>query len=231
MCLALGVEKLDDAAAKLGDILDMQPPRGASREGAGPPQAEVGRGLTARRPSPRRRARRSSTKATTSTSGGSRSSAAGRATRRRSSRCPAVITKDPKTGARNVGMYRMQVIDRASTFMHWQMHKDGRADLLASEDGRIPVAVAIGLDPVTAYSASAPAPAPPRRAHARRLPARRAGRARPLQDRRPRGARERGDRPRRARLEGRRGHRGPVRRPHGLLLARRGVPDLPASRR
>ena len=71
---------------------------------------------------------------------------------------PAVITKDPNTGARNVGMYRMQVIDRASTFMHWQMHKDGRADLLAAEDGRIPVAVAIGLDPVTAYSASAPLP-------------------------------------------------------------------------
>jgi 4-hydroxy-3-polyprenylbenzoate decarboxylase len=50
------------------------------------------------------------------------------------------------------------VIDRASTFMHWQIHKDGRADLLASEDGRIPVAVAIGLDPVTAYAASAPLP-------------------------------------------------------------------------
>jgi 4-hydroxy-3-polyprenylbenzoate decarboxylase len=42
--------------------------------------------------------------------------------------------------------------------MHWQIHKDGRADLLAAPDGRIPVAVAIGLDPVTAYSASAPLP-------------------------------------------------------------------------
>src|SRR5207249_11491796 len=62
------------------------------------------------------------------------------------------------TGTRNVGMYRMQVIDRASTYMHWQIHKDGRADLLAAEDGRIPVAVALGLDPVTAYSASAPLP-------------------------------------------------------------------------
>jgi 4-hydroxy-3-polyprenylbenzoate decarboxylase len=71
---------------------------------------------------------------------------------------PAVITKDPNSGVRNVGMYRMQVIDRRSTFMHWQMHKDGRADLLAAKDGRIPVAVAIGLDPVTAYSASAPLP-------------------------------------------------------------------------
>ena len=54
-------------------------------------------------------------------------------------------------------MYRMQVIDRNTTFMHWQIHKDGRADWLAS-GGRIPVAVALGLDPVTAYSASAPLP-------------------------------------------------------------------------
>src|SRR5205807_5163016 len=70
---------------------------------------------------------------------------------------PAVITRDPRDGTRNVGMYRMQVIDRGSTFMHWQIHKDGRADWLAS-DGRIPVAVALGLDPITAYSASAPLP-------------------------------------------------------------------------
>src|SRR5207249_5814433 len=42
--------------------------------------------------------------------------------------------------------------------MHWQKHKDGRADFLAAEDGRIPVAVAIGLDPITTYSASAPLP-------------------------------------------------------------------------
>ena len=69
-----------------------------------------------------------------------------------------MITKDPDTGTRNVGMYRMQVIDGRSTYMHWQMHKDGRADLLAAEDGKIPVAVALGLDPVTAYSASAPLP-------------------------------------------------------------------------
>jgi 4-hydroxy-3-polyprenylbenzoate decarboxylase len=54
-------------------------------------------------------------------------------------------------------MYRMQKIDSRSTFMHWQIHKDGRADWLAAE-GSIPVAVALGLDPVTAYSASAPLP-------------------------------------------------------------------------
>jgi 4-hydroxy-3-polyprenylbenzoate decarboxylase len=70
---------------------------------------------------------------------------------------PAVITRDPKTGTRNVGMYRMQKIDRRSTFMHWQTHKDGRMDYLAA-DGKLEVAVALGLDPVTAYSASAPLP-------------------------------------------------------------------------
>src|SRR5215510_9866360 len=70
---------------------------------------------------------------------------------------PAVITKDPKTGTRNVVMYRMQKIDRRQTFMHWQIHKDGRMDYLAT-DGRLEVAVALGLDPVTAYSASAPLP-------------------------------------------------------------------------
>jgi 4-hydroxy-3-polyprenylbenzoate decarboxylase len=70
---------------------------------------------------------------------------------------PAVITKDPRTAMRNVGMYRMQKIDARSTYMHWQIHKDGRADWLATE-GRIPVAVALGCDPVTTYSASAPLP-------------------------------------------------------------------------
>jgi 4-hydroxy-3-polyprenylbenzoate decarboxylase len=41
--------------------------------------------------------------------------------------------------------------------MHWQIHKDGRMDYLAA-DGRLDVAVALGLDPVSAYSASAPLP-------------------------------------------------------------------------
>jgi 4-hydroxy-3-polyprenylbenzoate decarboxylase len=70
---------------------------------------------------------------------------------------PAVITKDPRTGSRNVGMYRMQKIDARSTFMHWQIHKDGAADWRGMGD-RLEVAVALGLDPVTTYSASAPLP-------------------------------------------------------------------------
>jgi 4-hydroxy-3-polyprenylbenzoate decarboxylase len=70
---------------------------------------------------------------------------------------PAVITRDPRTGTRNVGMYRMQKIDRRSTFMHWQLHKDGAADWRGMGE-QLEVAVALGLDPVTAYSASAPLP-------------------------------------------------------------------------
>src|SRR5919199_4788118 len=70
---------------------------------------------------------------------------------------PAVITHDPRTGTRNVGMYRMQVLGPRATAMHWQLHKDGRADYLFTE-GRMEVAVALGLDPISAYSASAPLP-------------------------------------------------------------------------
>src|SRR3954470_2210762 len=70
---------------------------------------------------------------------------------------PAVITHDPRNGTRNVGMYRMQVLIRNTTAMHWQIHKDGRADYLFS-DGKLEFAVALGLDPITAYTASAPLP-------------------------------------------------------------------------
>jgi 4-hydroxy-3-polyprenylbenzoate decarboxylase len=54
-------------------------------------------------------------------------------------------------------MYRLQKLGPRATAMHWQIHKDGRADYLFAE-GRMEVAVALGLDPVTAYSASAPLP-------------------------------------------------------------------------
>ena len=157
MCLAFGVDRLDDLADKLGEILELQPPQGLVdkvrslgklKSIADSMPKEVSKGacqeivlagdevdldlLPIQRcwpldPAP-------------------------------FITLPAVITKDRETGVRNVGMYRMQKIDRRSTFMHWQIHKDGRADLRAAPDGRIPVAVAIGLDPVTAYSASAPLP-------------------------------------------------------------------------
>ena len=158
MCMAFGVETLDDVAAKLGDVLDMQPPARARREGEGAPQAEVGRGLACRRRSRRAPCQEIVLEGDDVDLGALPIQRCWPGDPAPFITLPAVITKDPKSGVRNVGMYRMQVIDRASTFMHWQIHKDGRADLLAAEDGRIPVAVAIGLDPVTAYSASAPLP-------------------------------------------------------------------------
>ncbi|HEY7864257.1 MAG TPA: UbiD family decarboxylase domain-containing protein, partial [Thermoanaerobaculia bacterium] len=73
---------------------------------------------------------------------------------------PLVITKDPASGKINVGMYRMQVFDRATTGMHWQKHKDGagQARGYAREGRRMEVAAAIGCDPATVLSAIAPLP-------------------------------------------------------------------------
>ena len=73
---------------------------------------------------------------------------------------PNVITRDPDTGARNIGMYRMQRIDRKTTAMHWQIHKTGaRHYRRAKELGkRLEVAVAFGGDPAMTYAATAPLP-------------------------------------------------------------------------
>lgn len=70
---------------------------------------------------------------------------------------PLVITKDPVSGRPNAGMYRMQVYNARETGMHWQRHKQGRAHAKSWGD-RIPVAVAIGADPVLTYAATAPLP-------------------------------------------------------------------------
>ena len=73
---------------------------------------------------------------------------------------PMVHTSDPVTGIRNVGMYRMQVFDNHTTGMHWHRHKTGARHYegYKAQGRRMPVAVAIGGDPVYAYSATAPVP-------------------------------------------------------------------------
>jgi 4-hydroxy-3-polyprenylbenzoate decarboxylase len=73
---------------------------------------------------------------------------------------PMVITRDPISGARNVGMYRLQVFDDQTLGMHWQIHK-GSAEhqRLAEEAGKpMEVAIALGGDPCSIYAASAPLP-------------------------------------------------------------------------
>ncbi len=73
---------------------------------------------------------------------------------------PCVHTKDPDTGERNLGMYRMQVYDERSTGMHWQVHKVGaRHGKRYYERGeRMPVAVTLGGDPSHIFAATAPLP-------------------------------------------------------------------------
>jgi 4-hydroxy-3-polyprenylbenzoate decarboxylase len=156
MCLAFGVESLDDIGAKLGDILEMQPPEGLAAKVRG---LKTLKSIADSRPRTVKR--------------GASQEVVLRGDEVDLGRLPvqtcwpgdagpfitlpAVITRDPRTGQRNVGMYRMQVLGPRSTAMHWQIHKDGRADYLFTE-GRMEVAVALGLDPISAYSASAPLP-------------------------------------------------------------------------
>jgi 4-hydroxy-3-polyprenylbenzoate decarboxylase len=74
---------------------------------------------------------------------------------------PLVFTRDPVTGARNVGMYRLQVFDDRTLGMHWQMHKgSAEHERVTVETGRplMEVAIALGGDPVAIYSGSAPLP-------------------------------------------------------------------------
>src|SRR2546428_2802672 len=156
MCMAFDAPSLDAVATKLGDVLELQPPSGLVDKVRG---LQKLKSIADSRPKTVRRG--ASQEIVLEGDDASLDllpiqkcwpdDAAPFIT------LPAVITKDPRTGTRNVGMYRMQKLGPRATAMHWQIHKDGRADYLAT-DGKIEVAVALGLDPVTAYSASAPLP-------------------------------------------------------------------------
>ena len=73
---------------------------------------------------------------------------------------PCVVTKDPDTGERNVGMYRIQIYDDRTTGMHWQLQKVGaRHGRRYYETGtRMPVSIFIGGDPMFPFAATAPLP-------------------------------------------------------------------------
>jgi 4-hydroxy-3-polyprenylbenzoate decarboxylase len=156
MCLAFDAPSLDDVAQRLGDVLEMQPPEGLVAKVKG---LQKLKSIADSRPKTVRGGPAQEVVLTGDDVDLDLLPI---------QRCwpgdpapfitlPAVITHDPQTGTRNVGMYRMQKVDRRTTLMHWQIHKDGRADYLFA-DGRLEVAVALGLDPVSAYSASAPLP-------------------------------------------------------------------------
>ena len=75
---------------------------------------------------------------------------------------PLVFSRNPLTGKRNCGMYRMHVYDERTTGMHWQTHKQGadhyRTLQAQGNDLKMPVAVALGGDPATMFSAVLPLP-------------------------------------------------------------------------
>ncbi len=73
---------------------------------------------------------------------------------------PQVITQDPETGIRNIGMYRMQVVDNKTTAMHWHKHKVGARHYkeYKKRGKKMPIAVALGGDPVMTFAAVAPLP-------------------------------------------------------------------------
>ena len=75
---------------------------------------------------------------------------------------PMVFSKNPDTGKRNCGCYRLQVYDERTTGMHWQTHKQGaehhRRLIKEGKQTRMDIAVALGADPATMYSAILPLP-------------------------------------------------------------------------
>jgi 4-hydroxy-3-polyprenylbenzoate decarboxylase len=74
---------------------------------------------------------------------------------------PQVITRDPRSNTRNVGMYRLQVVDHKTLLLHWQRHKGGAEHARVAkviEEEVIPAAVVLGGDPASMWCASAPLP-------------------------------------------------------------------------
>lgn len=73
---------------------------------------------------------------------------------------PMVFTKDPDTSRQNCGMYRIHIYDKKTTGMHWHIHKGGARhyDKYKAMNKRMPAAIAVGSDPAVIYSATAPLP-------------------------------------------------------------------------
>ena len=162
MSMSLGVERLDEVGDRITELLDLKVPDGLIGEAVAAAAAARGRevsaahaGRDAALPGDRAGA------ATRSISASCRSSRAGPRTAGPYITLPMVISRDPKRGIRNVGMYRVQLLGTRTLAMHWQRHKvgaahwremaeRGRADAgRASRSARIPPSM---------YSASAPLP-------------------------------------------------------------------------
>ena len=159
MAWALGVERLDDLNAKLSEFISMDMPRGLIEKAR--------RGWTMleglRHTEPRYVARGACQEVVMDPPNLNAlpilkcwPNDAGRYIT-----LPSVFSRDPKTGKRNVGMYRLQVFDERTLGMHWQRHKGGAEHQRVAQDSgaeRIPVAVSLGGDPAIIWAGSAPLP-------------------------------------------------------------------------
>ncbi len=160
MCLALGVEQLDEVGARIEEMLNLKVPEGIlgklamlprlaelskfpprTRGGKPPCQEVVLRGEEVDLAS-------LPILTTWPEDGGPYLT------------LPMVITRDPSRGIRNVGMYRVQVLGKDSLAMHWQRHKVGAAHWreMAARGEKMSVVIALGGDPASVYSGSAPLP-------------------------------------------------------------------------
>ncbi|HEX7023551.1 MAG TPA: menaquinone biosynthesis decarboxylase [Gemmatimonadales bacterium] len=160
MCLALGVERLDEVGERISEMLNLKVPDGLLGKLAMLPRlAEM-----AKFP-PRTRGGRPACQEVVQR--GEEIDLAGipflttwPGDGGRYITLPMVITQDPVRGTRNVGMYRIQITGKNELAMHWQRHKVGAAHWreMAARGERMPVAIAIGGDPASIYSGSAPLP-------------------------------------------------------------------------
>src|SRR5918992_3726174 len=160
MCLALGVDHLDQVGDRITEMLNLKVPEGLFGKLAMLPKlAEMGKfppRVRGGRPACQEVVQRDDAVnldeipfLTTWPSDGGRYIT-----------LPMVITTDPSRGIRNVGMYRIQVLDRTTLAMHWQRHKVGAGHWreMAARGERMPVVIALGGDPASIYSGSAPLP-------------------------------------------------------------------------
>src|SRR5947208_2668611 len=159
MSLALGVECLDHVGARIAELLAMKVPEGLLGKLAMLPRlAEVAKfpPKTVGRPSCQNTVLRNSDVDLSQfpvpvcwpEDGGPYITLGG------------VITRDPASGVRNVGMYRVQVLSNDTLAMHWQRRKVGPANwrTMAERGETMPVAIALGGDPASSDAASAPLP-------------------------------------------------------------------------
>ena len=160
MCLALGVERLDEHADRITEMLDLKVPEGLfGKLSMLPRLAELAkfppRVKSGRPPCQEVVLRDAQVDLDRSPFLTTWPKDAGRYIT-----LPMVITTDPARGIRNVGMYRIQVLGKNTLAMHWQRHKVAAAHWreMAARGEKMPVVIALGGDPASIYSGSAPLP-------------------------------------------------------------------------